>query len=255
MYRRARIAGRPADARETKLTALTPTRTTTGEAAAQPRVAVLVPCYNEAATITQVTRDFARALPEATVWVFDNNSTDDTAAIAEAAGALVRRAPLRGKGNVVRRMFSDVDADVYLLVDGDDTYDASMAPAMVRQLIADGLDMVSAARVSTDADAYRAGHRLGNVALSGVVRLVFGRQFKDMLSGYRAFSRRFVKSFPAHSAGFEIETELTVHTLQMRLPAAEIETSYGARPGWAREQAFHLPRRLADPAYDQPDGA
>jgi glycosyltransferase involved in cell wall biosynthesis len=191
---------------------------------------VLVPCHNEEATVAQVTADFARALPGAAVWVFDNNSTDATAARAEAAGALVRRTPLRGKGNVVRRMFSDVDADVYVLVDGDGTYDAGAAPMMVRRLLDEGLDMVSAARLSTEAEAFRAGHRLGNRALSGVVRLVFGRQFADMLSGYRVFSRRFVKSFPAHSHGFEIETELTVHTLQMRLPAAEVEAAYGARP-------------------------
>ena len=216
--------------RETQLTALAPTRKTTGRAAAQPRVAVLAPCYNEAATIAKVVGDFARALPEATVWVFDNNSTDDTAAVAERAGAVVRRAPLRGKGNVVRRMFSDVEADVYLLVDGDDTYDATVAPLMVRRLLDEGLDMVSAARVEPSAGAYRTGHRFGNVALSGVVRMVFGRQFRDMLTGYRAFSRRFVKSFPAHSRGFEIETELTVHTLQMRLPAIELEAPYGARP-------------------------
>jgi glycosyltransferase involved in cell wall biosynthesis len=219
-----------AEVREIELTALAPTRTTTGEAAAQPRIAVLAPCYNEAATIAKVVGDFARALPEATIWVFDNNSTDQTAAVAEKAGALVRRTPLRGKGNVVRRMFSDVEADVYLLVDGDDTYDPTVAPMMVRRLLDEGLDMVSAARISASADAYRAGHRLGNVALSGVVRMVFGRQFKDMLTGYRVFSRRFVKSFPAHSHGFEIETELTVHTLQMRLPAIEIEAPYGARP-------------------------
>ena len=144
---------------------------------------------------------------------------------------MVRIAPLRGKGNVVRRMFSDVEADVYLLVDGDDTYDAAAAPMMVRRLIDEGLDMVSAARVSTDAEAPTApATGFGNRALSGAVRLVFGRQFEDMLSGYRAFSRRFVKSFPAHSRGFEIETELTVHTLQMRLPAAEVEAPYGARP-------------------------
>ena len=191
---------------------------------------MLVPCHNEEATVAQVTADFARALPGAAVWVFDNNSTDATAARAEAAGALVRRTPLRGKGNVVRRMFSDVDADVYVLVDGDGTYDAGAAPMMVRRLLDEGLDMVSAARLSTEAEAFRAGHRLGNRALSGVVRLVFGRQFADMLSGYRVFSRRFVKSFPAHSHGFEIETELTVHTLQMRLPAAEVEAAYGARP-------------------------
>ena len=218
------------DSRETQLTALAPTRKTTREADAQPRIAVLVPCYNEAATVARVVSDFAHALPGASIWVFDNNSTDDTAVIAEVAGAMVRRTPLRGKGNVVRRMFSDVDADVYLLVDGDDTYDATAAPMMVRRLLEEGLDMVSAARVSSSADAYRAGHRFGNVALSGVVRMVFGRQFKDMLSGYRAFSRRFVKSFPAHSRGFEIETELTVHTLQMRLPAIEVEAPYGARP-------------------------
>jgi len=194
------------------------------------RVAVLVPCHNEEATVAQVATDFARALPGAAVWVFDNNSTDATAARAEAAGARVRHAALKGKGNVVRRMFSDIDADVYVLVDGDGTYDATVAPMMVRRLVDEGLDMVSAARRSTEAEAFRAGHRVGNRALSGVVRMVFGRQFEDMLTGYRAFSRRFVKSFPAHSSGFEIETELTVHTLQMRLPAAEIEAAYGARP-------------------------
>jgi glycosyltransferase involved in cell wall biosynthesis len=191
---------------------------------------VIVPCHNEAATVAQVTADFARALPGAVVWVFDNNSTDATAARAQAAGAVVRHVALKGKGNVVRRMFSDVDADIYVLVDGDGTYDPAAAPTMVARLIDEGLDMVSAARVSTAAEAYRAGHRFGNLALSGVVRQVFGRQFKDMLSGYRVFSRRFVKSFPAHSSGFEIETELTVHTLQMRLPAVEVEAPYGARP-------------------------
>jgi glycosyltransferase involved in cell wall biosynthesis len=194
------------------------------------RIAVLVPCHNEEATVARVTADFARALPGAAVWVFDNNSTDATAARAEAAGARVRHVPLKGKGNVVRRMFSDIDADVYVLVDGDGTYDAGAAPMMVRRLLDEGLDMVSAARRSTEAEAFRAGHRFGNRMLSGVVRMVFGRQFEDMLTGYRAFSRRFVKSFPAHSSGFEIETELTVHTLQMRLPAAEVEAAYGARP-------------------------
>lgn len=211
------------------MTALAPARWTSGELR-PPRIAVLVPCHNEAATVAQVVADFARALPGAEVWVFDNASTDDTAARAATAGAQVRQSPLKGKGNVVRRMFSDVEADVYLLVDGDGTYEAAAAPMLVRRLIDEGLDMVSAARVSTDAEAFRAGHRFGNRALSGAVRMVFGRQFKDMLSGYRAFSRRFVKSFPAHSRGFEIETELTVHTLQMRLPAAEVEAPYGARP-------------------------
>ena len=211
------------------MTALAPARWTPGEAR-PARIAVLVPCYNEAATVGQVVADFAHALPGAEIWVFDNGSTDETAARAAAAGARVRYASLKGKGNVVRRMFSDVEADVYLLVDGDGTYDATAAPMLARRLIDEGLDMVSAARVSTDAEAFRTGHRFGNRALSGAVRLVFGRQFEDMLSGYRAFSRRFVKSFPAHSRGFEIETELTVHTLQMRLPAAEVEAPYGARP-------------------------
>ena len=201
-----------------------------GDPAGTARVAVLIPCHNEAATVGKVVADFALALPDAGIWVFDNASADDTAGAAEAAGALVRHAPLRGKGNVVRRMFADVEADVYVLVDGDDTYDADAAPMLVRRLIDEGLDMVSAARVSSHAEAFRAGHRIGNRALSGVVRLIFGRQFTDMLTGYRVFSRRFVKSFPAHSTGFEIETELTVHTLQMRLPSAEIETAYGARP-------------------------
>jgi glycosyltransferase involved in cell wall biosynthesis len=195
-----------------------------------PRVAVLIPCHNEATTIGAVVRGFKSALPDADIWVFDNNSTDSTVPEAQGAGAQVRRATLQGKGNVVRRMFADVSADVYLLVDGDGTYDPKIAPTLVRMLIDDELDMISVARVSTDDGAFRAGHKLGNRLLSGVVRSVFGRQFKDMLSGYRAFSRRFVKSFPAHSHGFEIETELTVHTLQMRLPSAEIEAAYGARP-------------------------
>lgn len=213
------------------MTALAPTpRTTVAAAPAVRRVAVLVPCHNEVATIGQVVADFARVLPDAEIWVFDNDSTDGTGAAAERAGASVRHAALRGKGNVVRRMFADVEADVYLLVDGDGTYDASIAPELVRRLAADGLDMVSAARVSSEAAAFRAGHRFGNRALTGIVQLVFGRQFNDMLTGYRAFSRRFVKSFPAHSHGFEIETELTVHTLQMRLPAIEVEAAYGARP-------------------------
>jgi hypothetical protein len=219
-----------ANLREAELTAMAPARRTDEGAAAAPRIAVLTPCRNEAATVAQVVADFAHALPGAAIWVFDNSSTDDTTARALAAGAQVRHAPLKGKGNVVRRMFSDVEADVYVLVDGDGTYDAAAAPAMVRRLVDEGLDMICAARVSTASAAFRAGHRFGNVALSGMVRMVFGRQFKDMLTGYRVFSRRFVKSFPAHSAGFEIETELTVHTLQMRLPAAEVEAAYGARP-------------------------
>jgi glycosyltransferase involved in cell wall biosynthesis len=213
-----------------QLTAHVPSLRADSRDPTQPSIAVLVPCHNEAATVAGVVADFRRALPQASIWVFDNNSTDATAALATAAGAIVRRATLPGKGNVVRRMFSDVEADVYVLVDGDGTYDAEAAPLLVRRLLEEGLDMVSAARISSDAAAYRAGHRFGNRALSGIVRTVFGRQFRDMLTGYRAFSRRFVKSFPAHSQGFEIETELTVHTLQMRLPAAETEAAYGARP-------------------------
>lgn len=213
------------------MTARSPARwVSQSQAPAEPRLAVLIPCHNEGATVASVVAAFADALPLASIWVFDNNSTDATVAAAEAAGAIVRPASLQGKGNVVRRMFSDVEADVYVLVDGDGTYDAAVAPMLVQRLIDEDLDMVSAARVSTESQAFRAGHRMGNRALSGVVRIVFGRQFKDMLTGYRAFSRRFVKSFPAHSTGFEIETELTVHTLQMRLPSAEVETAYGARP-------------------------
>lgn len=194
------------------------------------RVAVLVPCFNEEATIGAVVRDFRAALPHATVYVYDNNSTDRTTEAAREAGSVVRRAPLQGKGNVVRMMFSDIDADVYVLVDGDGTYDAAAAPWLVDALLGDGLDMVSGARVAQDDAAYRTGHRLGNRVLTGLVRMSFGRRFEDMLSGYRVFSRRFVKSFPASSGGFEIETELTVHALQMRLPAQEIATAYGVRP-------------------------
>ena len=193
-------------------------------------VAVLVPCYNEAVTIAQVVGDFKRALPGASVHVYDNNSSDDTSAIARQSGALVRHVGLQGKGNVVRRMFADIEADVYVMVDGDATYDAQSAPVMVRRLLDEGLDMVVATRVSQEEAAYRAGHRFGNRLLNGVVEVLFGSVFSDMLSGYRAFSRRYIKSFPAHSRGFEIETELTVHALEMRIPAAEVKTQYRARP-------------------------
>lgn len=196
----------------------------------EPRVAVILPCHNEAAAIGQTVRAFRAALPRAEIYVYDNNSTDDTAALARAAGALVRHEPRKGKGNVVRRMFADVDADVYVMADGDATYDAPSAPAMIARLREGGLDMVNGARRSRDDAAYRAGHRFGNRLLTGLVRRLFSRQFDDMLSGYRVFSRRFVKSFPALSQGFEIETELTVHTLQLRMPADEIETPYYARP-------------------------
>ena len=194
------------------------------------RIAVLVPCFNEARAIGAVVRDFRANLPEAEIHVFDNNSTDETALVARAAGAVVHRAPLQGKGHVVRRMCADVEADAYLLVDGDGTYDAGAAPALVAALLASGLDMVNAARIHDDSAAYRRGHVTGNQVLTGLVSAIFGHRLSDMLSGYRAFSRRFVKSFPALSSGFEIETELTVHALSLNMPVGEIDTRYGARP-------------------------
>ena len=193
-------------------------------------IAVLVPCFNEAAAIDKVVRDFKAALPGATVYVYDNNSTDDTAAVARAAGAEVRAERRRGKGNVVRRMFQDIDADVYVMVDGDDTYEAALAPVLVDRLVTENLDMVVGRRVETHQAAYRAGHRLGNRVLTGLVGWLFGAQIDDMLSGYRVFSRRFVKSFPSSSREFEIETELTVHAMQMRMAVAEVDTSYKERP-------------------------
>jgi glycosyltransferase involved in cell wall biosynthesis len=194
------------------------------------RIAVLVPCYNEATTIAAIIRDFNQYLPQAVVYVFDNNSSDDTVAIARAAGATVRQVHQQGKGNVIRRMFADIEADVYIMVDGDDTYDASAAPALAERLVRDGLDMVVGTRVAEEQQAYRLGHRFGNVLLTSCVALVFGRSFTDMLSGYRVFSRRYVKSYAAHSAGFETETELTVHALELRMPVAEVATTYKARP-------------------------
>jgi|SRR5579862_6141000 len=193
-------------------------------------VAVLVPCYNEERAIAKVVADFRAALPTATVYVYDNNSTDGTAAAAEAAGAIVRREAHQGKGYVVRRMFNDIEADIYVLVDGDATYEAPSAPAMIGKLIEDRLDMVVAARADREEAAYRPGHRAGNRLLTGIVAHIFGRAFTDMLSGYRVFSRRFVKSFPILSGGFEIETELTVHALELELPVAEVATPYYSRP-------------------------
>jgi glycosyltransferase involved in cell wall biosynthesis len=192
---------------------------------------VVIPCYNEELTITKVVMDFRRHLPTATIYVYDNNSSDNTAALARAAGAVVRSERRQGKGHVVQRMFADIDADVYVMVDGDDTYDASFAPQLVRRLITDGLDFVNGSRVSNHARSYRPGHQLGNALLSRLVANIFGSQFTDMLSGYKVFSRRFVKCFPTRAAGFEIETELTVHALEMRMPCAEMATSYGERPG------------------------
>lgn len=193
------------------------------------QVAVLLPCLNEEEAIGSVVSDFRALLPEAVVWVYDNGSDDRTKEVARQAGAQVRVEPRRGKGNVVRRMFADVDADVYLLVDGDGTYHASSARRMVDLLLEDSLDMVTGARVGQDGGAYRQGHKWGNRVLTGLVGRIFGRQCDDMLSGYRVFSRRFVKSFPALSSGFEIETELTVHALELRMPMADLPTPYKAR--------------------------
>jgi len=194
------------------------------------RIAVLIPCYNEETAIGAVITGFRSALPDAVIYAYDNNSTDRTLEKARAAGALVRREGHQGKGHVVRRMFSDVEADLYVLVDGDATYDAPSARRMIELLLAERLDMVVAVRVDQDAAAYRAGHRAGNRLLTGFVAHVFGHAFTDTLSGYRVFSRRFVKSFPVLSRGFEIETELTVHALELELPVGEINTPYYARP-------------------------
>jgi glycosyltransferase involved in cell wall biosynthesis len=194
------------------------------------QIAVLLPCHNEEAAIAEVVGAFRAALPGAVIYVYDNNSTDRTIEIAQAAGAVVRRETRQGKGHVVRRMFADVDADIYLLADGDATYDAPSACAMISRLVEERLDMVVGARVDREAAAYRRGHRAGNRLLSGFVTQIFGRSFSDMLSGYRVFSRRFVKSFPVLSGGFEIETELTIHALELELPVAEINTPYYARP-------------------------
>ena len=193
-------------------------------------VAVLIPCYNEEIAIATVVDDFRAALPAAEIWVYDNNSTDQTVAVARAAGAEVGHENRQGKGHVVRRMFADIDADIYVLVDGDDTYHAGSVGKLISALVNNQLDMVNGARVTDIAKAYRPGHRFGNWMLTGLMASVFGREISDMLSGYRVFSRRFVKSFPALSDGFEIETELTVHALELRMPVAEITTPYKDRP-------------------------
>ncbi len=194
------------------------------------RVAVLVPCFNEEAAVATVVSDFRKALPEAKIYVYDNNSSDRTVAVARQAGAEVRSESRQGKGHVVRRMFADVDADIYVLVDGDATYDAPSAPRMIERLVNDHLDMVVGLRIDQAEAAYRRGHRIGNRMLTGFLSSVFGQAFKDILSGYRVFSRRFVKSFPVLSDGFEIETELSVHALELAMPVAELETPYYARP-------------------------
>ena len=194
------------------------------------RIAVLLPCYNEEAAIAATVAGFRAALPGATIYVYDNNSRDRTREIAAEAGAIVRIESQQGKGHVVRRMFADIDADVYVMADGDLTYDPRAAPAMVDLLVADQLDMVVGARRHEEKDAYRGGHVLGNKVFTGLLAGLFGRSFSDIFSGYRVFSRRFVKSFPVLSSGFEIETEISVHALELRMPVGEIETAYAARP-------------------------
>ena len=195
-----------------------------------PRIAVLLPCYNEQAAIAATVEGFRAALPGAVVYVYDNNSTDGTREAAAKAGAVVRTERQQGKGHVVRRMFADVDADVYVMADGDLTYDPKAAPAMVDQLVAEQLDMVVGTRRHDAKDAYRGGHVLGNQLFTGLLAGLFGRSFSDIFSGYRVFSRRFVKSFPVLSSGFEIETEISVHALELRMPVGEVETTYLARP-------------------------
>lgn len=196
----------------------------------QLRIAVLLPCYNEEAAIVRTVEGFRAALPGAAIYVYDNNSSDRTVELARGAGADVRNERMQGKGNVVRRMFADVDADVYIMADGDLTYDPSAAPAMVKLLLDDRLDMVVGTRLHEAKDAYRGGHVIGNRLFTGLLSKLFGRSFSDIFSGYRVFSRRFVKSFPVLSEGFEIETEISVHALELRMPVGEVETAYGARP-------------------------
>jgi glycosyltransferase involved in cell wall biosynthesis len=196
----------------------------------EPTIAVLLPCYNEEAAIAQTVAAFRGALPGATVYVYDNNSRDRTVEVARAAGAVVRTERIQGKGAVVRRMFADIDADLYVMADGDATYDADAAPAMVARMLDEQLDMVVGSRIHEAAEAYRRGHVLGNRAMTGLLARLFGRSFSDIFSGYRVFSRRFVKSFPVLSVGFEIETEISVHALELRMPIAEVETRYFARP-------------------------
>jgi glycosyltransferase involved in cell wall biosynthesis len=197
---------------------------------AQPRIAVLLPCYNEEAAIGATVAGFRAALPGAVVYVYDNNSRDRTREIAAEAGAIVLTERQQGKGHVVRRMFADIDADIYVMADGDLTYDPKAAPAMVDMLVAEQLDMVVGTRRHEKKDAYRGGHVLGNRIFTGLLSGLFGRSFSDIFSGFRVFSRRFAKSFPVLSSGFEIETEMSVHALELRMPVGEIETIYAARP-------------------------
>lgn len=206
-----------------------------------PQVAVLIPCLNEEAAIAGVVESFKTHLPDAVIFVYDNGSTDRTVEVARRAGAVVRIEPLRGKGNVVRRMFADIEADIYLLIDGDGTYDVPSAPKLIARLIEESLDVVNGARAEQSQEAYRAGHRFGNRLLTQLVASTFGKRVSDMLSGYRVFSRRFVKSFPALASGFEIETELTVHALQLRVPMAEVDTPYRERPAQSQSKLRTIP--------------
>jgi len=199
-------------------------------AQSQPRIAVLLPCFNEEAAIAETVAGFRAALPGAAVYVYDNNSSDRTIERARDAGAIVRTERQQGKGHVVRRMFADVDADIFVMADGDLTYDPKAAPGMVRMLADEQLDMVVGTRQHEAVEAYRGGHVLGNRLFTGLLARLFGRSFSDIFSGYRVFSRRFVKSFPVLSSGFEIETEISVHALELRMPVGELATAYGARP-------------------------
>lgn len=194
------------------------------------RIAVLLPCYNEEAAIAATVAGFRAALPDAAIYVYDNNSRDRTVEVAAAAGAIVRTERMQGKGHVVRRMFADVEADIYVMADGDATYDAAAAPSLIAKLVGEQLDMVVGTRVHQAADAYRRGHVLGNRTMTGILARLFGRTFTDIFSGYRVFSRRFAKSFPALARGFETETEISVHALELAMPVGEVETAYGARP-------------------------
>jgi glycosyltransferase involved in cell wall biosynthesis len=196
----------------------------------QPRIAVLLPCFNEEATIAETVKGFRSSLPGATVYVYDNNSSDRTRTIAKKAGAVVRSERQQGKGHVVRRMFADIDADLYVMADGDLTYDPKAAPEMVKMLLGEQLDMVVGTRKHEAKQAYRGGHVIGNRVFTGLLAGLFGRSFNDIFSGYRVFSRRFVKCFPVLSSGFEIETEMSVHALELRMPVGELETRYLARP-------------------------
>jgi hypothetical protein len=214
----------------------------------QPRfaIAVLLPCYNEGLSIRQVVTDFRAALPEAMIFVYDNRSTDNTADEARGAGAIVRHEPWPGKGNVVRRMFADIEADIYVMADGDGTYEAGMAAPMVRRMVTEHLDMVVGTRRGVYDDAHRKGHGFGNWLFNSIYRRLFGELFTDIFSGYRVFSRRFVKSFPAVAAGFEIETEMSVHASQLRMPIAEVPTTYGARQegSVSKLRTFHDASRI-----------